>query len=227
MDSDSLLKLLIGLSGTLVGFFLAQAGTTIRAYFQRRKTLKLLLEELKDIDRETTRLLYFYGRNLQLHGAQQIGDYAAVGISDPIFSNYYKDVLLHLNQNQRISFQMIHSQVNVQNSMLIKLESLCSETRKEHRTNGLSPEFLRGAEELGELTRHGYSNCAIIKWHIDFHLKNPSNPDLSPETEDHKAYLQYLESVVKEMNRTIDTGKTIPKDKFERIYDPDNFRENP
>lgn len=206
MDSNSLMKLSIGLSGVLAGFFLAQIGTTIRAYFQRVKTLKLLIEELKDIDREAMRLLYFYGRNLQLYGAQGFGQSAAIGISGPIFSNYYKDVLLHLNQSQRISFQMIHGLVGAQNFVLSQLEILCSGMRKERRTNGLSAEFLRCTEELGELNKHGYSNCAIIKWHIDFHLKNQADPNLSPGTEDHRAYLRYLESVVKEMDRTVETG---------------------
>ncbi len=224
MGSDGLIKLSIGLSGALAGFFLAQLGVTVRAYFQRVRTLKLLIEELKDIDQEATRLLYFYGRNLQLYGAQGFGESAAIGISGPIFSNYYKDVLLHLNQSQRISFQMIHGLVGAQNSMLGQFETLCAAIRKEHRANGLSPEFLRSVEELGETTKHGYSSCAIIKWHIDFHLKNQGNPNLSPGTEDHKLYLQYLESVVKEMDRTVETGKTIPKNKFETIYDPDDFR---
>ncbi|WP_426701487.1 hypothetical protein ACPPVV_00270 [Rhodanobacter sp. Col0626] len=224
MDSDGLMKLSIGLSGALAGFLLAQVGTTIRAYFQRVKTLKLLIEELKDIDQEATRLLYFYGRNLQLYGAQGFGESAAIGVSGPIFSNYYKDVLLHLNQSQRISFQMIHGLVGAQNTMLSQLENLCVAMRKEHRANGPSAEFLRCAEELGELTKHGYSNCAIIKWHIDFHLKNQGDPNLSPGTEDHRAYLRYLESVVKEMNRTVESGKTIPKDKFDTIYNPDDFR---
>jgi hypothetical protein len=223
MNSDGLMKLSIGLSGALVGFLLAQIGTTIRAYFQRVKTLKLLIEELKDIDRESTRLLYFYSRNLQLYGAQGFVESAAIGISAPIFSNYYRDVLLHLNQSQRISFQMIHGLVGAQNSVLSRLENLCSATRKEHRANGLSAEFLRCVEELGELTKHGYSNCAIIRWHIDFHLKNQGDPNLSPGTEDHRAYLRYLESVIKEMNRTIETGKTISKETFETIYSPDDF----
>jgi hypothetical protein len=162
MGSDGLIKLSIGLSGALAGFFLGQVGVTVRAYFQRLKTLKLLVEELKDIDQEATRLLYFYGRNLQLYGAQGFGESAAIGISDPIFSSYYKDVLLHLNQSQRISFQMIHGLVGAQNSMLGQFETLCASIRKEHRANGPSAEFLRSVEELGLMTKHGYSNCAII-----------------------------------------------------------------
>jgi hypothetical protein len=96
--------------------------------------------------------------------------------------------------------------------------------KREHRTRGGSKEFLRGAEELGILFKHGYSNCAILKWHVDFHLKNQANPDLSPNTDNHKIYLQYLESVVKEMNRTVEAGKTIPRERFETIYDPGSFK---
>src|SRR3546814_206622 len=199
MTADDSLKIIIGLVAVIVGWALSQATTTVRSWFQRRKVAKLLLEELKDIDRETLRLLYFHARNLQLHGAQGVGDYAAVGISNPIFTNYYKDVLLDLNQNQRISYQLVHKLVDSQNTMLNELQVACADTRKEHRANGLSKEFLRGAEQLGDLSKNGYSNCAIIKWHIDFHLKNQRNPDLSPESQDHEAYLKYLESVVREI----------------------------
>lgn len=224
MDSGDLVKLLIGLSGALAGFLLGQLATSVRAFIQRRKTSRLLLEELKDVDREATRLLYYHARNLQLYGARCIGEHGSIGISNPIYSNYYKDVLLHMGQDQRISFQMIHRLIAAQNSVLESIEAVSSETHKEHRANGVSDEFLRGAEELATLTKHGYSNCAIIKWHVDFHLKNPTGPDMSPNTENHAAYLQYLESVVKEMDRTIETGKTITKETFETIYDPGIFK---
>ena len=223
MDPDDLLKIIIGLVAVIVGWLLSQATITVRGWFQRRKIARLLLEELRDIDRETVRLLYLHARNLQLHGAQGVGDHAAVGISNPIFSNYYKDVLLHLNQNQRISYQLVHKLVDAQNEILSDLQTVSVETHKEHRANGMSKEFLRGAERLGELSKHGYSNCAIIKWHIDFHLKNKANPDLSPETKDHEAYLIYLESVVQEMNRTIETGRTVSREDFEKIYNPQHF----
>ncbi|MCE8044221.1 hypothetical protein HOP60_18895 [Halomonas daqingensis] len=97
MDPDDLLKIIIGLVSVIVGWLLSQTTVSFRSWFQKRKIAKLLLEELKDIDRETIRLLYFHARNLQHHGAQGVGDHAAVGISNPIFSSYYKDVLLHLN----------------------------------------------------------------------------------------------------------------------------------
>src|SRR3546814_18268881 len=90
MTADDSLKIIIGLVAVIVGWALSQATTTVRSWFQRRKVAKLLLEELKDIDRETLRLLYFHARNLQLHGAQGVGDYAAVGISNPIFTHYYR-----------------------------------------------------------------------------------------------------------------------------------------
>src|SRR3546814_10405928 len=101
MTADDSLKIIIGLVAVIVGWALSQATTTVRSWFQRRKVAKLLLEELKDIDRETLRLLYFHARNLQLHGAQGVGDYAAVGISTQYRSEEHTSELQSL---MRISY---------------------------------------------------------------------------------------------------------------------------
>ena len=227
MDADDIVKLVIGVTSVLLGWTLAQVTDTVRTWRHRRKIIQLLLEELRDLDRETTRLLHYHARNLQLHGAEGIGQSGVVGLSNPIFSNYYKDALLSLNQNQRISFQMIHGFVASQNEILKEYDSINSSIRKDHRENGLSESTVKGGDHLGELAKHGYSNCAIIKWHIDFHLKDKNDPDLSGGNEDHKAYLKYMESVVKEMNKTVESGKTIPREKFEVIFDESSFPPSP
>ena len=132
-----------------------------------------------------------------------------------------------LNQNQRISLQIIHGLVSSQNEILKEIDQTNTAIRKDHRENGLTKAIAKGGESLGELAKDGYSNCAIIKWHIDFHLKRSPNPDLSPETEDHEMYLKYLDSVVKEMQKTTESGKTVPREKFEQIYSENQFKPRP
>lgn len=223
MSPEAWEKIGIAAFAALFGWAIAQLTTTFRTVLYRRRIIKLLHEELKDLDKEATRLLYYHARNLQLYGAQAVGESGMIGMSSPIFSNYYKDALLSLNQSQRISLQMIHGLVDGQNQLLEEIDKTSSAVRKDHRENGLTEVTARGGEDLGELTKHGYSNCAIIKWHIDYHLKNPSNPDLSPSTKEHEMYLKYLESVIEKIRDTVESGKTIPKEKFEKIYSAGDF----
>lgn len=223
MSPETVEKIGIAVFSAAFGWAIAQLTATVRTFLHRRKVIKLLHEELGDLDRETTRLLYYHSRNLQLYGAQGVGEAGMVGLSNPIYTNYYKDALLSLKQNQRISLQMIHGLVLSQNEILKDIDVINSGIRKDYRENGLSESIVKGGETLGELTKHGYSNCAIIKWHIEFHLARKSNPDLSPGTEDHRRYLQYLESVVAKMEEVIESGKTVPMDKFEKIYSDDYF----
>lgn len=220
-------KIVIAVVSILFGWVVAQLTATVRTYLHRRKLVTLLHEELKDLNSEATRLLYYHGRNLQLYGAQGIGTAGVVGLSHPIYSNYYKDALLSLNRSQRISLQMIHGLVDSQNAILKQIENVNSEARDDFRRNGTNEATAEFGETLGELTKHGYSNCAIIQWHIDFHLKRNPNPDLSPNTEDHALYIEYLESVKEQMEKMVTSGKTIPKEHFESICSEKQFKPAP
>jgi len=227
MTPDTLQKVGIAVFSATFGWVIAQVTSTIQIQLYRKRIVRLLHEELKDLDKETTRILYYHARNLQLFGAKGIQESGMVGISNPVYTNYYKDALLSLNQNQRISLQLIHGLVATQNEVLKKIDETTTAIMKDHRENGPSAAIARGGETLGELAKAGYSGCAIIKWHIDFHLKHMANPNLSPETDDHKMYLKYLDSVAKEMNKTIESGKTIPKEEFEKIYSQHLFKPRP
>ena len=224
MSPELLQKIAIAVISVSLGWVLAQLTATARTYLHRHKIITLLHEELRDLSKETTRLLYYHGRNLQLYGAQGIGSAGVVGLSHPIFTSYYKDALLSLNQSQRISLQMIHGLVDSQNGILRQIEDINAKAHEDFRKNGTNETTKEYGETLGELTKHGYSNCAIIQWHIDFHLKRDPNPDLSPNTEDHRLYLKYLTSVKDEMEKVVESGKTIPKENFENIYSESQFK---
>ncbi|QIL21072.1 hypothetical protein [Thermomonas sp. HDW16] len=204
----------IALISALTGWALAQFSGLIKNWLHRRKVIKLLKEEIKDIEVEATRLLYFHARNLQKHGAYVVGDTAAVSISNPIFKNYYKDAVLGLNQSQRISFQMIHNQVENQNQLLIDYKQLNSALRKEYEANGPSKEFRAGARRLGAIADHGYGNCKLIIWHVKHHLSNHKSPDLHPKTEAHAAYQAYRDEVRKEINEFVESGKKLESEAF-------------
>ena len=163
MSEEEFLRLAIGLTSAFGGWLLAQMTSLLKTWIQRRKTVAMLYEELNDISKETDRLLIFYSRMLQIHGGDGVTNSGgAIGISSPIYKNYYKDGVLSLNQDQRISFQMIHGLVDHANKIIEEIDKLTNEIQKEFRENGLSEKIAKGGSHWGALARAGYSNCAII-----------------------------------------------------------------
>lgn len=220
MNNEDLVKIVIGLASAFAGWVLAQITSALKSWAQRRKVKKLLLEELTDLKRESERVMSFYSRELQLTGASGIGNSAPSPISNPIFKNYYKDALLGLNQDQRISYQMIHSQVDGLNNEIAELRKLISEIQHEHYQTGLTERIAKFGVEWAGSIKAGYHNCAALQWHIRYHLDNSKAPSLSPDTPAHENYLKYLEKADATAERLIEAGKTIPREKFKKAYNP-------
>lgn len=223
MTEDDLLKVLIGVTSAFAGWLLAQFTSAAKAWDQRRKIKKLLLEELRDIDLGIQRLLLFYSRELQIYGANCIGNSSTTGISNYIFKNYYKDALLSLNQRQRISYQMIHLLVDQVNAGIIELKTIAQEIQNEHFANGPSQKIAKACKGWGEKVKAEYQHCATLQWQVRFHLQHKRSPDLSPYTKHHEDFTRYLQSVNDEADKVIQTGKTIDRDKFNQIYVPESF----
>ena len=223
MAEEDLIKLLIAITSAFVGWVLAQFTSAMKVWFQREKIKKLLLEELKDIDLEIDRLLMFYNRQLQIFGANGIGNSSSVGISNFIFKNYYKDALLSLNQRQRISYQMIHSLVDSVNSGALELKEMTTDIQNELFANGLSKAVDKAGDGWAAKVKAEYSHCSSLKWHIKYHIENKKSPDLSAYTKHHEVYVQYLENVKNEIEIIIAEGKTIPLEKFSKTYNPESF----
>lgn len=223
MTNDYLLKILIGVTSAFAGWVLAQCTSAAKVWLQRRRIKKLLLEELRDIDIEIQRLLLFYSRQLQIYGAKGIGNTSTTGISNFIFKNYYKDALLSLNQQQRISYQMIHLLVDQVNSGISELREMTVEIQKENFANGLSAKIVKAGEGWGEKVKAEYQHCASLQWQVRFHLKNKEHPDLLPYTKHHENFARYLQSVETEADKVIESGKSIDREKFNQIYNPESF----
>ena len=218
MDKDLLEKIILVVFSTSFGWLISQLTGFAKIYFERKKIIKLLYEELLDIQKEVNRILHYHARNLQLYGANKIGQYAMIGISNPIYTNYYKDTLLVLNQNQRISFQMIHKLVYAQNELLNKLSIEIEEAQDMYRRDGLTSSIKIKGEEIGELSKAGYFNCLTLTWHINFHLINKLDPDLSPYSKTHEDYLIFLETINEKIEKLIVSGKNIKAEDFEKNY---------
>ncbi|MET4568489.1 hypothetical protein [Rhodanobacter soli] len=223
MFDDNLLKILIGVTSAFAGWILAQVTSSLKIWLQRRKILKLLLEELVDLDEEINRLFFFYARQLEIHGAMGVSSESTVGLSNPIFRGYYNDALLSLNQKQRISYQMIHSLVDLINTGITNLRNKSSEIYTRHACDGMTEELAKVCSAWGQTAKAQFLSCAGLQWQIRFHLQNRHGPDLSAYTESHEQFLIYLKDMQKKADEFVANGKTIERTKFDEVYDASTF----
>jgi len=215
VSTDTLLKVLIGVASGFLGWVLAQLTSGARTWIRRRKVLRLLLQELGDLDAEVSRLLLFFSRQLQVHGAGGVSSETIAGLSNPVFSGYYKDALLSLNQKQRISYQLIHSMVQLANVGIMDLRAKSSEIYGRYAVEGMSEELTKVCDAWGKVARAQFLSCSSLQWHLRFHLGNPSCPDLSPHGRPGEHYARHIQAAQKKVDALLAAGKTIDLRKFE------------
>lgn len=225
ISHEDLLKLLIAVAGAFAGWMLAQFTSVITVWIQRGRVKKLLLAELGDLEKEVKRVQSFYARELQIYGARGIGNSGNAGLSNHIFKNYYKDALLSLNQEQRISYQLIHSMVDQVNLGTQELREIAIELQKEHIADGMTPTKLNKAIDLwGGKVKAEYQHCASLLWQIQFHLKYKHYPSLSPNTRHPEEYARQMQKVKEETDKIVEGGKTIDRKKLEQPYSAESFK---
>lgn len=223
MSGELSLKIVIAVAGAFVGWVLAQVTGWLKGWLYRCKVRRLLLQELKDLDSGIGRLYFYYARQLEVYGAQGVSSEAMVGLSHPIFTNYYKDAVLSLNQRQRISYQLIHMLVDAVNDGLDALRQESSEIYVTNSNSGMTEALSKRCAHWGDIAKSQFANCASLQWQVRFHLANKRNPDLSPSTSHHEQYLKFLQEMQDKAGEFVANGKTIDRDKFNVIYDPTHF----
>ncbi|WP_271272392.1 hypothetical protein [Aliamphritea hakodatensis] len=124
MDTN---KLFIGLASVGAGWVLAQFTSVAKDWLYTRKVKIALLEELDELKEELDRTIIILSRQLQIHAIKGIDNGVATPLSNHIFSNYYKDAVLSLNKQQRISYQLINTLVCNLNENLSKHKE-CTES---------------------------------------------------------------------------------------------------
>jgi hypothetical protein len=205
------------------GWILAQFTGVFKDFLCKKKIQKCLIEELEELQTELNRTLIIYSRQLQLYSLQCIDNGCATPLSNHIFKNYYKDVVLVLNKNQRISFQLIHTLIENINIRIKELDKVTCDLQKKHILEGEGSISNTECKSWGEAIKVEFHNVSMATWHIKFHLDNPESPDLSPYTKEHEQYLHYLESVDKKVQKIMEEAKSLNKKDFEKIYNPENF----
>jgi hypothetical protein len=216
-------RLVIGLSSVALGWLLAQFTGVFKDWHRTRKIKRCLIEELDELKTELNRTLLIYTRQLQIYAKNGIGNESPSPLSNHIFKNYYKDAVLGLNTQQRISMQLIHTLVDVVNAGIDEFRLMTDKLQEKRMDEDAEDITEKDVEMWGQRIKCEYTNVATVIWHIRLHLTQPKKPDLSLFAESHKLYLQYLASVKSEISKIIEGAATIDRKDFENIYDVRKF----
>jgi hypothetical protein len=213
MDEDLNVKIIVGLVSVIVGLFLGQIISGIKGVILRRKIKKALLTELMDIRIELGRVEQSFLRSLQLVALKCTEGSIPQKLSNFIFTENYKNIALHLNQEQRISYQMIHGYVATVNADIEKLEKLISDV--EHAVIlEEQPAKTSYFKTYSMKIQQAYMNACVTHWHIDHHLKNKKYPVLKEEGEQYEAYEKLQDDINEYIKNTIKKAEKMKLSDF-------------
>jgi hypothetical protein len=218
--AESVEKAFVPLVSVFAGWLLAQTTGIFKDHFRDRRIRRCLVEELKDLLRELQRTKLAYARALQIYALKGIEARVPSRLNNHIFRNYYKDAVLGLNSNQRISFQMIHSLIEGINDGAGEVGKLAGELHTKNTLANSSGPTENDGQLWGSMLRAEYTNVAAAEWQVRYHLENFRSPDLAPYTEHHKRYLDYLDTVARDIDQILKSAKTLRREDFERAGGP-------
>ena len=220
MDYSTLILSLISI---LFGWLLAQCTGIIKDYMHERRIRKGLLAELNELQSELERTLLIYSRQLQIYSLKGIENAIPFPLSNYIFKNYYKDAVLSLNKQQRISLQRIHTSIESINSGVDEHGKLTRKLQEKNILQGKDGITEREIELWGKNIIAEFHNVASAWWYVKFHLSNPKSPDLLPYSQNHEQYLKHSAKVDDEIKKLMKDAKRLDRSEFEKIYNPESF----
>lgn len=220
-DIEFYKKVVIPIVAALFGWGLAQVSSYFKEYFYRRKICRLLEDELLQLKVELERLLIKISRHIQIAANQGIESSVNLPVEAHIYQNYYKDAVIALSMEQRISFQMIHTSLkSINESSKTQLEIL---GKVDAVDEGDEEAFLRVQARWRESVVAEYMNTAAALWHIKYHLDNKSNPKLGAGDETHRSYLKWCQQARDEVSKIQEGAKDMKLEDFDKIYDEAGF----
>lgn len=214
-------KVIISLTSVFVGWGLAQVTNVLKDMCHIRKVKNQLELELDELDSELKRTLQIYTRSLQVYAKKGIDNGVATPLSNHIFKNYYKDVVLSLNKHQRISYQLIHTLIESINNGIKEFGELIGELQNKIMQEGSKSLSNKDIEIFGNKIKCEYINISLARWHVLHHLSNPNNPTLEVGTQFHIEYLKYIDQINSDIAELIENAKEIPRERFNRAFNHD------
>jgi hypothetical protein len=216
-------KTISTLVAVLAGWLLAQLSGLVKDYWIRRRARRCLLEELGELKSELARVALIYARLLQIHALQGVGNDVPLPVSNFIFKNFYKDAVISLNKEQRLSYQVIHSHIEQINRGIDELRDATKSIHDKQRTSGTESIGKADGEYWSQHVIAGFTNTLEALWHVKHHLAIPSGPALDDLSQTHREYLQYLQFVDDQIKGLLEAAKHLKRVDFEVKYRPEDF----
>lgn len=210
-------KVFISLVSVGVGWLLAQGTAFGKDLWLARKLKRGLQHELEDIKEQMCRVEMLYARKLQIFSLKAIEPSASIPINNMFFKQYYKDVFSRLNRAQRLSYQLIHASLDTLNTKNENFAKLTAEICKNLKGSKDEAALLRAVELWGDEVIVIYKTVMDVMWHIDYHLKNKSNPTFDLMGPMHQRYLEFEEQLDQRVKEIIEKAKSLKIEQFAEI----------
>lgn len=107
----------------IVSWIFAQVTEYIKYRWSGKITKDGLIEELQDIQNQLQRVVLINTRKLQNFALNGMEPSASLSIPNMYYNQYFKDPFSHLNREQRVSYQLIHTSLE---SLICRMKRLQS-----------------------------------------------------------------------------------------------------
>lgn len=219
-------KVVISLISVALGWLLAQGTAFVKDWWAARKLKAGLLVELQDIEDQLQRVVMIHSRQLLFVAHKGMEPSAALPVHNMFFKQYYKDAFSHLNREQRLSYQLIHASLESLNKKNEELAKFFEESYKDLKLSPGDKRTLPMIELWGDWVIALYKSAMALRWHIEYHLRNPNSPVLDHLGPVHESYVKFEQELDDEVRTIIDKAKDIKKEDFEKIYDEKAFAQS-
>lgn len=216
-------KVLISLVSVALGWMLAQGTSLARDWWSSRKLRSGLITELEDIQDQLQRVVLIHTRQLQIYAIKGIEPTAALPIQNMFFKQYFKEAFSHLNREQRISYQLIHTTLENLNTKNEDLAKFTEESYKDLRMSPDDKKTLAIFDLWGGRVIDLYKTAMDVRWHIAYHLQNPDAPSFDLMGPMHESYVKFEQELDTEVKKILEESKNLKKEDFEKIYNGNAF----
>ena len=216
-------KILIALVSVAVGWILAQGTALAKNWWAARNLTGGLITELEDIYKQLDRVVLITHREMQICANEGIGTGASLPIHNTFFRQYFKEAFSHLNREQRISYQLIHSTLDALNKRNEALEKILDDFHKEYASSPDEERILVAVAIVRDRLIAAYKTAMVTRWHIKHHLNNPKSPTYDYKGPVHESYVKFEQELDDDVKLILEKAKDIKREDLEKIYDPKMF----
>ena len=217
-------KLIIALFAIVVSWIFAQVTEYLKYWWSGKVTKNGLITELYDIQNQLQRVVLIYARQLQIFALNGMEPSASLAVPNMYYQQYFKNAFAHLNQEQRISYQLIHASLEKLNTQNVSLSKFFEKSYEEMCTSQNEERKSAIIKVWGDRVIALYKNTMNIRWHIDYHVKNQDLPVFDIMGSMHESYVKFQEELYQNVRDILKNAKkSLSLKDFEKIYDEETF----